>query len=56
LAESAKKIEKSGISVIGIGISSSAVKKYFRTHCVVENPYDLMKKFVRAFYEFSSTV
>jgi len=56
LAESAKKVEKSGIGVIGIGINSSAVKKYFRTHCVVENPYDLMKKFVKAFYEFSSTV
>jgi len=56
LAETAKKIEKMGIGVIGIGINSSAVKKYFRTHCVVENPYDLMKKFVRAFYEFSSTV
>jgi len=56
LAENAKKIEKSGIGVIGIGINSSAVKKYFRTHCVVENPYDLMKKFVKAFYEFSSTV
>jgi hypothetical protein len=55
LAESVKKIEKSGIGVIGIGINSSAVKKYFRTHCVVENPYDLMKKFVKAFYEFSST-
>jgi len=56
LAENARKIEKLGIGVIGIGINSSAVKKYFRTHCVVENPYDLMKKFVKAFYEFSSTV
>jgi hypothetical protein len=55
LAESARKIEKSGIGVIGIGINSNAVKKYFRTHCVVENPYDLMKKFVKAFYEYSST-
>lgn len=56
LAESAKKIEKSGIGVIGIGINSSAVKKYFRTNCVVENPYDLMKRFVKAFYEYSSAV
>lgn len=56
LAESVKKIERSGIGVIGIGINSSAVKKYFRTNCVVENPYDLMKKFVKAFFEFSSTV
>jgi hypothetical protein len=56
LAESVKKIEKTGIGVIGIGINSSAVKKYFRTNCVVENPYDLMKKFVKAFFEFSSSV
>lgn len=54
LTETAKKIEKSGIGVIGIGINSNAVKKYFRTHCIVENPYDLMKKFVKAFYEYSS--
>jgi hypothetical protein len=56
LAESVKKIEKSGIGVIGIGINSNAVKEYFRTNCVVENPYDLMKKFVKAFFEISSTV
>jgi nitric oxide reductase activation protein len=56
LVESSRKIEKLGIGVIGIGINSSAVKKYFRTHCIVENPYDLMKKFIKAFYEHSSTV
>jgi hypothetical protein len=56
LIESARKVEKTGIGVIGIGINSSAVKKYFRTNCVVENPYDLMKKFTKAFFEFSSTV
>lgn len=56
LSESVKRVEKSGIGVIGMGINSSAVKKYCRTNCVVENPYDLMKQFVRAFYEFSSTV
>ena len=56
LAESAKKVEKTGIGIIGIGINSNAVKKYLRTNCVVENPYDLMKKFTKAFFEFSSTV
>jgi hypothetical protein len=56
LAESVRKIEKSGIGVIGIGINSNAVKQYFRTNCVVENPYDLMKKFVKAFFEISSSV
>jgi hypothetical protein len=56
LVESVKRVEKSGIGVIGMGINSSAVKKYCRTNCVVENPYDLMKQFVKAFYEYSSTV
>ncbi len=56
LAECVKKIEKSGIGVIGIGIRSRAVKDYFRINCVVDNPYQLMKKFVDAFFEFSSTL
>jgi len=55
LTQCVKKIEKSGIGVIGIGVKSRAVKNYFRINCVVDNPYDLMKKFVEAFFEFSST-
>jgi hypothetical protein len=55
LAQCVKKIEKSGMGVIGIGVKSRAVKNYFRIACVVDNPYDLMKKFVQAFFEFSST-
>ncbi len=55
LIQSVKKIEKSGMGVIGIGVKSRAVRNYFRLNCVVENPYDLMKKFVKAFFEFSST-
>jgi len=52
--ENIKKIERMGIGVIGIGVNSHAVKKYIRVSCVVENPYDLMKKFTKAFMEFSS--
>jgi nitric oxide reductase activation protein len=55
LTQCVKKIEKSGMGVIGIGVKSRAVKNYFRIACVVDNPYDLMKKFVQAFFEFSST-
>ena len=44
-----------GIGIIGIGVNSSAVKRYIRTSCVVENPYDLIKKFTRAFIEFSAS-
>jgi nitric oxide reductase activation protein len=56
LTERVKKIERSGIGVIGIGVNNEAVKNYFRTNCVVENPYELMKKFAKAFIEYSTTM
>ena len=49
-----KKIENSSIGVIGIGVQSRAVKSYFRINCVVNDPFELMKKFVNAFFEFSA--
>jgi hypothetical protein len=49
-----KKIENSSIGVIGIGISSRAVKNYFRINCVVSSPTELMKKFVDAFFQFNA--
>lgn len=54
LTECAKKIQRSGIGVIGIGVKSRAVKKYFRINCIVDSPFELMKKFVDAFFEFHS--
>jgi len=54
LREKVEKIEKSGIGVIGIGVKSRAVEDYFRISCVVESPYELMKKFAKAFIEYSS--
>ncbi len=54
LRENIKKIERMGIGIIGIGINSRAVKQYIRTSCVVEGPYDLMKKFTKAFTEYST--
>jgi len=56
LEEKVKKIEKSGIGVIGIGVKSKAVEDYFRINCIVENPYELMKKFAKAFIEYSATM
>ncbi|MEM3623419.1 MAG: VWA domain-containing protein [Candidatus Bathyarchaeia archaeon] len=53
LRENIKKIERMGVGVIGIGVQSRAVKEYIRTNCVVESPYDLMKKFTKAFIEYS---
>jgi nitric oxide reductase activation protein len=49
-----KKIENSSIGVIGIGVSSRAVKNYFRINCVVNSPTELMKKFVDAFFQFNA--
>jgi hypothetical protein len=54
LKENIKKIEHMGVGVIGIGVNSRAVKQYIRTSCVVEGPYDLMKKFTKVFMEYSA--
>jgi hypothetical protein len=54
LKENIKKIERMGVGVIGIGVNSRAVKEYLRTSCVVEGPYDLMKKFTKVFMEYST--
>ncbi len=53
--EALKKIEKSGMYVIGIGICSSFLKKHFKMSCNVESPSDLMKNFVRIYIETSNT-
>ncbi|MEM2202477.1 MAG: vWA domain-containing protein [Candidatus Bathyarchaeia archaeon] len=55
LKENIKKVERMGVGLIGIGVNSTAVKRYIRTHCVVENPFDLMKKFTKAFIEYSAS-
>jgi hypothetical protein len=55
LVKNVKKAEKLGIGVIGIGVKSRAVKNYFRFNCVVDTPYDLMKKFTKIFIQYSAT-
>lgn len=56
LAEESKQIERAGFGLIGIGMKSKAVKNYFRINCTVDTHYDLMKRFSKAFIEYSSTV
>lgn len=56
LRQNLKQIERSGVGLIGIGAKSRSVKNYFRANCVVDTPYDLMKKFTKAFMEYSTTV
>jgi hypothetical protein len=55
LKDNIKKVERMGVGIIGIGVNSTAVKRYIRTYCVVEDPFDLMKKFTKAFIEYSAS-
>jgi nitric oxide reductase activation protein len=55
LVKNVKRAEKLGVGVIGIGVKSRAVKNYFRFNCVVDTPYDLMKKFTKIFIQYSAT-
>ncbi|MEM3694366.1 MAG: vWA domain-containing protein [Candidatus Bathyarchaeia archaeon] len=55
LKETIKSIERKGIGVIGIGVNSRAVRNYVHVNCVVEEPYELMKKFTKAFMEYNSS-
>jgi len=54
LAETVREIEGTGIATIAIGIKSGGVERYFPTNCIVENPYELMKNFVKAYLEYHS--
>jgi hypothetical protein len=54
LKETLKKVRHMGIGTLGIGVNSTAVRDYVQPACVVENPYDLMKKFSKAFIEYST--
>lgn len=56
LVETVREIERTGIATIAIGIRSGRVDRYFSTHCTVENPYELMKKFVNAYLEYHSKI
>lgn len=54
LIDAVRKVEKSGIGVIGISVNSRAVRDYLRINCIVENPYELMKKFAKAFFQYTT--
>ena len=55
LIQNVRKTERLGVGVIGIGVKSRAVKNYFRFNCIVDTPYDLMKKFTKIFIQYSAT-
>lgn len=51
LVEVLKTVSKSGIPLIGIGLESKEIKKYFKNSCIIDNPYRMMKFFVQAYSE-----
>ncbi len=55
LIEAIDDVKRMGIFLIGLGIGSSLIKKYFRPNCVINSPADLMKNFVRIYMEFSKS-
>jgi hypothetical protein len=54
LVSTVKEISKTGTLLIGIGVDSHEIAEYFTTNCVLDNPYHMMKSFVKAYLELSS--
>jgi hypothetical protein len=55
LVTQVREVTKRGIMLVGIGVQSSAVKRYFRVNCNLGSPYEMMKFFVRSYLELSGT-
>jgi hypothetical protein len=54
LLEVLKKVSRSGILLLGIGISSAELENYFLVNCTIQDPYQLMKYFVKSYLQLSS--
>ena len=54
LAHQIRKILKSGILLLGIGITNPALRGYFAVNCPLREPYQMMKFFIRSYYELSN--
>jgi len=54
LVRKVHKIAKSGILMFGIGIKNQAIRGYFTANCILREPYEMMKFFIRSYYELSS--
>jgi hypothetical protein len=55
LVDTIQKVNRAGIELIGLGIGSSAISRFFKSNCVIETPFDLMNHFVRTYVELSSS-
>ncbi|MHB8567131.1 MAG: VWA domain-containing protein [Nitrososphaerales archaeon] len=54
LIRAIEHVTKSGIQLIGLGVGSSSIRKYFKSNCVINHPYDLMNHFVKSYLELSN--
>ncbi|MDA4130632.1 MAG: hypothetical protein OK457_07665 [Thaumarchaeota archaeon] len=55
LVSAIQQINRAGIQLIGMGIGSSSIKKYFRSNCLISSPFDLMKSFVKIYIELAGS-
>lgn len=53
LVEKVDEATKKGIMLVGIGVESAEVKKYFKVNSFLSSPYQIMKFFVRSYMELS---
>lgn len=53
LVQTIKDVGKTGTLLIGIGVDSGAIAEYFSTNCVLTTPYEMMKSFVKTYFEIS---
>ena len=53
LVDKVKEVSKSGVMLVGIGVESPEVKKYFKVNSVLSTPYEMMKFFTKAYMELS---
>lgn len=54
LTEAIQKVSRTGTMLIGVGINNPAIQDFFKVNCVLKNPYQMMKFFVRAYAEVSA--
>lgn len=55
LVDKVNEVSKDGTMLVGIGVESPDVKKYFKVNSVLSSPYEMMKFFVRSYMELSGT-
>lgn len=55
-AETVKTIQRSGVTLIAIGLKSNKVKRYFSDFCYVNSFEDLAKNFTRLYYSLSQWI